>query len=484
MLSSEIDEAINVQGYAKVIVTLAPPVVAEAVAAGGPLVSMRAARTPTHTAAAGLENHFVIPAETQAESLAVTARSSASKDFRRSQSAADRRMRVYPHLGLAIGYVNRVGASALDRDPAVSRVEKAPELSLIRPVATRAVTPKAAKTVSWGIVTLEVDKLWAAGFDGKGVLVGHLDTGVDGKHPALKGAIAAFAEFDMAGDEVVGALPYDSGEHGTHTAGTIAARPGAKGSFGVAPGAQLASALVIEGGQVIDRILSGMDWIIARGCRILSMSLGLRGYTPAFEQIINALRAAGVLPIIAVGNEGPLTSRSPGNYSTVLSVGAMDIAGAVASFSSSQTFSRPDAPLVPDLVAPGVAVLSCIPGRAYAEMDGSSMATPHVAGLAAVLLQARPQATVDELEAAIIASCKLGKMKAPRANRGLPNGPRAYQHLTGLPLPKAAATASAEVARPRRRKPLQNPAMPVEDVTAARKAATRQPAKKARPRPA
>jgi subtilisin len=147
--------------------------------------------------------------------------------------------------------------------------------------------------------------------------------------------------------------------------------------------AKPASALMIEGGQVIDRILAGMDWVVGEGVRIMSMSLDLRGYTPAFLPIIDALRAANVLPGIAVGNEGPFTSRSPGNYANVLSVGAIDANDEVAAFSGSQQFNRLENPLSLNLVAPGVAVLSNVPGVKYTTMDGSSMATPHIAGLAA-----------------------------------------------------------------------------------------------------
>src|SRR5262249_40588170 len=144
---------------------------------------------------------------------------------------------------------------------------------------------RASETPTWGISRLNVPALWANGIDGKGVVVGHLDTGVDGSHPALNRAIAAFAEFDMAGNEVPRAKPHDSDEHGTHTAGTIVGRPLSRREFGVAPRARLASALVIEGGQVIARILAGLEWIISKNARILSMSLGLRGYTPAFQEL-------------------------------------------------------------------------------------------------------------------------------------------------------------------------------------------------------
>jgi subtilisin family serine protease len=192
--------------------------------------------------------------------------------------------------------------------------------------------------------------------------------------------------------------------------------------------------MVIEGGQVIDRILAGMDWVVGRQAKILSMSLGLRGFTPAFQALTDALRAAGVLPVFAVGNEGPVTSRSPGNYHNVLSVGALDTADEVADFSSSQKFNRPDDPLVPDIVAPGVGTLSCVPGG-FATMSGTSMATPHVAGLAALMLQAMPSATHGDVEYAILKSCKRPKgMLKDRGNRGVPNGVKAVEKLLGHPI--------------------------------------------------
>jgi subtilisin family serine protease len=299
---------------------------------------------------------------------------------------------------------------------------------------------------------LNVPALWKHGYDGKDVVVGHLDTGVDGNHPALKGAIADFAEFDMTGNQVAGAKPRDSGEHGTHTAGTIVGRPVARGSFGVAPGAQLASALVIEGGQVIDRVLAGLEWIVERNnVRILSMSLGLRTYTDAFQALIDALRRNNILPVIAVGNEGADTSRSPGNYENVLSVGACAENDTVADFSGSQKFDRADR-FVPDLVAPGVDVLSCIPNGKYARMDGTSMATPHVAGLAALLLHAAPSASAADIEKAILESCSLpASMPDYRANRGVPDAVKAAG-LLGVDLTAAAGPPAA----PRRgtRKPV------------------------------
>lgn len=431
-MANGIEESLDALGYAKVIAELKPE---------PGMATVAAAET-------AIESHFVIPSEAQTESLAATAMRHASRTFRRPQSLQDRKVRVYPRLGLAIGYVDRAGVGELKADNRVKDVVPAPELSLIKPVTALASRRKVERT--WGLDALKVPELWAAGITGEGVVVGHLDTGIDGNHPAFKGAIAAFAEFDMAGDLVKGATPTDSGDHGTHTAGTIAGRQTSRGAFGVAPDAKLASAMVIEGGQVIDRILAGMEWIVEQNARVLSMSLGLRGFTSAFQVVIDALRRNDVLPVIAVGNEGPRTSRSPGNYDNVLSVGALDSTNVVADFSGSQSFDRPNDALVPDIVAPGVDVLSCVPGGGYAEMSGTSMATPHVAGLAALLFQAKPGSSAADVEKAILGSSRLlPPMRPERANRGLPDAVAAYTLLTGEPLP-APLRGVATPARRRR----------------------------------
>jgi len=437
-MTSDLEANLLDVGYAKVIIALKPQI----------------ARAEARTTEAALANHFVVPSETQATRLAAVASRTASRGFRRSRTLSERKLRVYPNLGLALGYVNRQGATALAADNRVEALVPAPELSLIRPVSAQR-AGRSGTAPTWGLTRLRIPELWAAGLTGAGVLVGHLDTGVDGQHPALKEAIDEFAEFDMAGDRVPGAKPWDSDTmtpaHGTHTAGTIAGRPTSRRTIGVAPAAKLASAMVIEGGQVIDRILSGMDWAVSKGVRILSMSLGLRGYTPAFQVVTDALRTRNILPVFAVGNEGPETSRSPGNYANVVSVGAMNEQNIVADFSGSQTFNRSDDPLVPDLVAPGVAVISSAPDKGYAELSGSSMATPHVAGLAALLVQANPTATADDLVTALYSSCNLpSSMLRERGNRGVPDGVLAFTKLMGHP-PAATAAAPPRRAATRRR---------------------------------
>ena len=482
---ADIQAQLDVLGYAQVIAVLAPAAaasVAEAAAAGAALAAApgqrrgAAARTAKATgasagAAAGaavgvaplaeLERYFVVPPQSQDVALAHSRVHAAARGVRRALAAKRvpavagggvgagaqmlatasaaaavevPKVRVFEHLGVVLGTVDREGAAGLRDDPRIGEVEPAPPISLIRPVATTAARRAAGPT--WGLRQLGIPEMWNAGLRGRGLLVGHLDTGVDAAHPALTGAVAAYAEFDFLGAQVPRAQPRDTEEHGTHTAGTIVGRAVGTTAFGVAPEARLVSATVIEGGNVIARILGGMNWAVGQGARILSLSLGLRGYTPAFLTLTRVLRARGVLPVIAVGNEGPGTSRSPGNYVEALSVGACDSRSTVADFSGSQRFTRDPEPVVPDLVGPGVDVLSCVPNGRYAAMSGSSMATPHIAGLAALLWQAVPGATADEIERAIFDSCQLAPGMLPdRANRGFPNGPRAYFLLTGTSLP-------------------------------------------------
>ncbi|MDR7419258.1 MAG: S8 family serine peptidase [Armatimonadota bacterium] len=434
-MSAHIAQELKARGVAEVIVVLKattePEVISAARAARG--ARLKAALAPAAAAAKALARYFVSSEMSLAAAVSDVdvppPRAAARRKAARRGARRVPPVRYFEHLGVMLGTVTRAGLAALRADPRVRAVTGTPPLSLVRPPRVAAARLAARRT--WGIEAMNIPALWQQGLTGRGVLVGHLDTGVDGRHPVLRGAIATFAEFDALGRERRPApRPYDTDDHGTHTAATIAGRPVNGRAVGVAPGAHLASAIVIEGGDVVARVLGGMDWAVAQGVRILNMSLGFRGWWEDFRPVTRLLRARNILPVFAVGNEGPGTSRSPGNYSEALSVGAFDEDGAVADFSSSQRFRRLRDPIVPDLVAPGVNVISARPGGRYLAMDGTSMATPHIAGLAALLLQAKPDATETRVERAILRSCSRRPwMDRARAGRGVPDAAQALAIL-------------------------------------------------------
>jgi subtilisin len=445
MISNCIETEINATGYAQVIVVLKPITLKDiplstAVKAAVPVSASRKSMLLSSSVVDRIASQFRFNEATQAFALAkssnvASTNTPGAKWFRAAASMNSQtpRSRIYPNLGVMLGSVDKAGLKSLSQDIGVQDVLLSPRLSLIQPerVGPTSARSAAADQRTWGIKRLRADKLHAQGIKGRDVIVGHLDTGVDGKHPSLKTALHAFAEFDDFGFEVTPPpAAHDTGEHGTHTAGTIAGRPSGGIEIGVAPDAKLASAIVIEGGDVIARVLAGMDWIIGQNAKILNMSLGLRGYVEDFLPITQLLRQKGILPVFAVGNEGPGTSRSPGNYDVAFSVGATAADQTVANFSSSQQFTTW---LAPDLVAPGVGIISAKPHGGFQEMDGTSMAAPHIAGLAALLWSAVPTASVDQVEQAIFTSCQqLPSEPVARQNRGVPDA------VTALALLQAA----------------------------------------------
>jgi subtilisin len=241
--------------------------------------------------------------------------------------------------------------------------------------------------------------------------------------------VVRYALFDDVGTLVPDAKPEDdSGGVGTHTAGILVGLD--KGQeVGVAPNAELYVAKAIEGGQVADRILASFEWMLDSGVNVVNLSLGLRGYSPIFASAIAALRNAGVICVASAGNEGPNTSRSPGNYRDVISVGAIDEQDKVAAFSASQRFAKP-AYSVPSVVAPGVDIISAVGKSGTQSMSGTSVAAPHIAGLAALLRQAAPKASAADICDAIFASCQRPVGQIPvRVGHGVPNGAEAMRNL-------------------------------------------------------
>jgi len=266
-------------------------------------------------------------------------------------------------------------------------------------------------------------KAWAAGYDGKGVKIAVLDTGVDATHPDLKDQVIAAKNFSPSADAT------DKFGHGTHVA-SIAAGTGAKshGTYkGVAPGAKILNGKVLSDDGYGDdsSILAGMEWAAEQGADVVNLSLG-GGDTPEIDPLeaeVNKLsEQKGILFAIAAGNEGELgdqTIGSPGSAADALTVGAVDDKDKLASFSSRGPGL--DGAIKPDVTAPGVDITAAAaPGSlidkevgekppGYLTISGTSMATPHVAGAAAILKQQHPGWTFAELKSALTGSAKGGK---------------------------------------------------------------------------
>jgi bacillopeptidase F len=292
-------------------------------------------------------------------------------------------------------------------------------------------------TAEIGVEAVRAPEVWAMGITGAGVLVANMDTGVDGNHPALASRWAGVADSRYEGhpewawyDPYWGQndFPYDDhwAGHGTHTMGTVCG--GAPGDeIGVAPGALwIASAPIDRGGgietTVANAILSfqwmvdpdgdpGTNWDVPAVC---SNSWGLvtsHGYPPCdetFWSYLDACEAAGTVILFSAGNEGSSGLRRPADRATddyrtcaVAAVDANDPDWPIASFSSrGPTYCTPGggAAIKPDIAAPGVDVRSSVPGGGYAYLSGTSMASPHVNGVVALMRQANPNISVNEIK--------------------------------------------------------------------------------------
>ncbi|MFE2751889.1 S8 family serine peptidase [Actinosynnema sp. NPDC059335] len=252
---------------------------------------------------------------------------------------------------------------------------------------------------------------WDAGFTGKGVKVAVLDGGVDGTHPDLAGREVAERNFTEDPDAT------DVNGHGTHVAATIASN-GPK-YRGVAPDAQILDGKVCAlYGCAESWILDGLQWAVDQGADVVNLSLGgddTPGLDP-LEEAVNTLSArTGVLFVVAAGNSGgTATVGSPGSADAALTVGAVERDDAIAPFSSRGP-RLGDGAVKPDLTAPGVDIVAARAatgsigtpvGDAHVAVSGTSMATPHVAGAAALLAQQHPDWTGAQIKATLMASAK------------------------------------------------------------------------------
>lgn len=258
----------------------------------------------------------------------------------------------------------------------------------------------------WSIDIVNAPEVWRAhGLTGKGVLIGHIDTGADGNHPDLAGKIYAWKDC-ISGRPT----PYDDQGHGTHSLGTIIGGSASGKAIGVAPDARVAVAKVFpaSGGANTSDILAAMEWIMDPdgdpatddAPRMVSNSWGSSSLVKTFWDPVAAWVQAGIFPCFAAGNSGPgeRTVGTPGGFPHSFAVGATDAGDRIASFSSRGPVAWDGVTMVkPDVSAPGKDIRSAMPGGKYAEMSGTSMACPNVAGAITLLLQAAPDLTIAQI---------------------------------------------------------------------------------------
>lgn len=301
-----------------------------------------------------------------------------------------------------------------------------------RPYTT--VDPSATSTDQWGTSMISAPDAWNAGVKGAGVVVAVIDSGVDITHPQLRGRLAVNTKeipgngidddgngyiddvngWDFDGDQPIVS---DSAGHGTHVAGIILAEHGTSMVKGVAPEAKLLPLDFMNAdgqGNIGDAILA-LKYAGQQGARVINASWGGAPCSQTLSHTIADLESQGVLFVAAAGNSGVNIDQQP-EYPAAFSISNQITVGASTARDFTAGFSNFSFHLV-HLFAPGAAILSTYPGARVATLSGTSMAAPFVAGAAALLFSAHPNATVAQVRAALIGSVDHGDFAATSQGR-------------------------------------------------------------------
>jgi subtilisin family serine protease len=320
-----------------------------------------------------------------------------------------------------VAKVNRADLSRLKNDSAVLKVIEDQVVTLDQPQAEAKTVQVDESAHTYGLQVVNAPEVWAKGITGQGVRVGILDSGIDFSHPNLKDLVIAHRDFTADG------FTDDRNGHGTHVAGTIAGNSEGGTAIGVAPNSKLIIAKIFDdkGSTNLSTILSAMQWMLKAHApdqpdqlaQVVNNSWGTNiPFILAFADSVRSWRRFGIFPSFAAGNSGPrpVSVGAPGSYSFSFAIGAVDENSAITSFSSrgpSIWLPRWDAEkprwfqgwwpkllIKPEVSAPGHNVLSSVPGGELKRFSGTSMATPHVTGVIALLLEANPYLSVEEIE--------------------------------------------------------------------------------------
>ena len=302
--------------------------------------------------------------------------------------------------GGAIKYSYRVvpGIAASMPEKAVAALRASPGITRIEPDGqVHAVDAELDR--SWGVKRIGAGVVHTFPNTGAGVKVAIIDTGIDYGHPDLAANYRGGCDFVNGDDD-----PMDDHSHGTHVAGIVAARDDDAGVIGVAPDAELYALKILDasGSGNDSDLIAAMEWAVTHSMQVVNLSLGT-STDPGFlvRQVFDEAATAGIVTVAAAGNADFFgligdTVQWPARYDSVIAVGATDNVDSLAYYSS----TGPEV----ELAAPGNNIYSTVLNGQWATKSGTSMAAPHVAGTAALVIAAgyadvrdRLRATADEL---------------------------------------------------------------------------------------
>lgn len=283
-------------------------------------------------------------------------------------------------------------------ESAIAALQSNPHVSVIEPDVTIQILDYESELDStWGVKRIGAGNVHNAGNEGEGIKVAVIDTGIDYTHPELSGVYAGGYDFVNNDDD-----PMDDEGHGTHVAGTIAAARDGYGVVGVAPKVKLYALKVLgaDGSGSFSNVIAALQWCVENGIQITNNSYGSsKDPGTIVRDAFDAAYKAGILHVAAAGNSGNPAGRGdnvgyPARYASVIAVAAITKTDSRASYSS----TGPDV----ELAAPGSAISSTLLGGGYGEMSGTSMASPHVAGAAALVWYANPTWSNDQVRQRLI----------------------------------------------------------------------------------
>lgn len=320
-------------------------------------------------------------------------------------------------INATAAHLPRQAEETLARRPEVLRIDD----DLVVQAVARPSGAQPAEEIPWGVGRIKADQAWPF-TTGLAIKVAIVDTGIDLDHADLKynikGQVNTINPLKMADD--------DNG-HGTHVAGTVAAVNNSIGVVGVGPKISLYAVKVLgkSGSGWLSDIIEGLDWCVSNGIQVVNMSLGSSTDNLSFHEAVIRVYEAGIIQVVAAGNNGSTTGEVsyPARYPEVIAVSAAqklsDGSLVMAPFSS----SGPEV----DLIAPGASIKSTYKDGYYKTLNGTSMAAPHVAGVAALTLAVKGPKTPEEMQSHLKNTAENIRLSSQQQGAGLVRADQAVQ---------------------------------------------------------